>query len=234
MTNRTSEQAFAAAASSMVHARPAGDILSRLVNDCVAVTGAGAVAILVLDPHERLELLASSSGAATQLELLQAQDSQGPCIDAVRASSHQSATGTDEMVRRWGDVGAAIADAGFRSVDAYPMIWRGRTLGGLNVFRDAAVSAADRMDAVCQAFADVATVVLLHSVDIPADELTRRVHSATAARDLIEQAKGVLSELHTLDVERAAARLEEIAEAEQMSLSDAARSVIGDVSRRRR
>ncbi len=36
MTNRTSEQAFADAASGMVHADPVSDILSRLVKDCVA------------------------------------------------------------------------------------------------------------------------------------------------------------------------------------------------------
>ena len=64
------------------------------------------------------------------------------------------------MIRRWGDVEAAIVDAGFGAVDACPMIWRGRVLGGLNVFRGHEPVAADGRGAVCQAFADVAPVVL--------------------------------------------------------------------------
>lgn len=226
MTNRTSVQAFAEAASGMVHARPVGDILDRLVKDCVEVVDAEAVAILVLDEQERLGLLASSSAAAAQLELLQAQDSQGPCVDVISSRSAQSVAGTAEMIRRWGEVGAAIADAGFDSVEAYPMIWRGNILGGLNIFLGGAPTGTSGRDAVCQAFADVATIVLVHSADVPADELTNRVHEATAARDVIEQAKGVLSELHVVDMEQASARLEELAESEQLTLRDVAQAVI--------
>jgi hypothetical protein len=226
MTNRTSEQAFAEAASGMVQAHPVGDILARLVKDCVEVADAGAVAILVLDQHQRLELLTSSSAAAAQLELLQAQDAQGPCVDVVASGLPQSATGEDEMVRRWGEVGTAIAQAGFSTVDAYPMIWRGRILGGLNIFGADASGDGIGRDAVLQAFADVATIVLVHSADIPADELTNRVHEVTAARDLIEQAKGVLSELHDLDMEQASARLETFAASEGQALRDAAQAVI--------
>jgi hypothetical protein len=197
-----------------------------LVKDCVEVTGADAVAILVLDEHEQLGLLASSSVAATHLELLQAQDTQGPCVDVISSGRQQSASGTEEMMRRWNKVGAAISEAGFTSVEAYPMSWRGRVLGGLNVFRRNPRPDEDVTDVVCQALADVATIVLLHSADIPADEITDRVHRATAARDLIEQAKGVLSQLHTLDMERAAVRLEEIAEAEETTLTAAAQLVL--------
>jgi len=226
MTNRTSEQAFADAASGMVHAHPVGDILSRLVRDCVEVVDADAVAILVLDEHERLCLLTSSSAAATQLELLQAQDKRGPCVDVIQTGQAQTAVGTDEMIRRWGDVGGAIGDAGFGSVDAYPMVWRGRVLGGLNLFHGSSPAADSGVAAVCQAFADVATIVLVHSAEVPADELTDRVHSAMVARDLVEQAKGVLSELHVLDMEQATARLEELAESEQLALPEAAQAVI--------
>jgi hypothetical protein len=230
MTNRTSEQAFADAASGMVHADPIGDILSRLVKDCVEVVGAEAAAILVQDADEQLELLASSSAAATHLELLQAQDVQGPCVDVIRTGEPQSAAGAAEMARRWGDVGDAIVEAGFGFVGAFPLNWRGRVLGGLNVFGGEGTQRDASIDAVCQAFADVATIVLVHSSEIPADELTMRVHQATVARDLIEQAKGVLSELHVSDMEQAMARLEEVAKLERVSLPDAAQRVIARAS----
>jgi AmiR/NasT family two-component response regulator len=56
------------------------------------------------------------------------------------------------------------------------------------------------------------------------------VHQATVARDLIEQAKGVLSELHVSDMEQAMARLEEVAKLERVSLPDAAQRVIARAS----
>lgn len=58
------------------------------------------------------------------------------------------------------------------------------------------------------------------------------MHEATAARGLIEQAKGVLSELHVLNMEQAAARLEQLASSEQLAQSEAARAVIHRASTR--
>ena len=232
MTSRTTDQAFAAAASSLVRAVPVGDILSRLVKDCVAVVDADAAAILVLDAEDALTLMASSSAAATQLELLQSLDATGPCADVVRTGEAQSAAGADEMTRRWGHVGSAITEAGFGSVHAYPMRWHGRVFGGLNVFRRGVLDEPHGSDDLAQAFADVATIVLVHEAEIPADEITARVHRATAARSLIEQAKGVLSELEQLDMEAAAARLEEIATQEGLGLTEAAQTVIARTVRR--
>ena len=225
MSRRTSEQAFATAASGMVHAVPVGDILFRLVRDCVDVVRAESAAILVLDADHTLNLLASSSSAATQLELLQALDEVGPCVDVIESGRVQTATGA-EMTRRWGDVGRAIAEAGFGSVHAFPLIWHGRVLGGLNVFGGGRGDDVMNRQGLCQAFADVATIVIVHGTDIAADELTARVHRATAARRLVEQAKGVLSELEHLDMEAAASRLEEVAIEAGTSMSEAAETVI--------
>ena len=187
MTNRTSEQAFADAASGMVHADPVSDILSRLVKDCVAGGRAQKRRpSWCWMPMTQLGLLASSSAAATHLELLQAQDVQGPCVDVVRTGERQSATGAAEMARRWGHVGDAIAEAGFGFVGAFPLDWRGRVLGGLNVFGGEGTQRDASIDAVCQAFADVATIVLVHSSEIPADgrspcACTRRLSPATSS-----------------------------------------------------
>lgn len=225
MSNRTSAQAFGAAASGLVHAQPVADILSRLLKDCVEVVGAEAAAVLVLDERDRLSLLSSSSAAATHLELLQASDVQGPCVDVIRTGETQSAAGREEMTHRWGEVGAAITAAGFVSVDAFPMTWRGRVLGGLNIFGNRPLVGSDR-DQVCQGFADVATIVLAHAEEISPDELTARVQRALGARDQIEQAKGVLSQLDGPDMEQAAIRLEEMAASAGTTLSEAALRII--------
>jgi GAF domain-containing protein len=223
---RTSTQAFADAAAAMTEDGHVGDILARLLADCAEVLGADAVAILVTDRRERLTLLSSTSSVAADLEMLQAQDEQGPCVDAVRTGEVVVARSPADLARRWGHVGEAIADAGFAAVTAHPMRWRGRVLGGLNVFRTSPdVHEEDR--ALVRAFADVATIVLVHSSDLPTEQVTSRVHEAVVARSVIEQAKGVLSELEDLDMEGAAHRLGQLSRSEGLSLTETARRVLG-------
>lgn len=226
MSGRTSSDAFVDAVSAMVRDDHVVDILARLVHDCVRVLRAQSVAILVMDGRDRLSLLSSSSAQATQLEMLQAQDRRGPCVDVIRTGGVVSAGDPEEMVRRWGEVGGAIAQAGLRSVDAYPLMWHGRVLGGLNVFGARAVGTPDQARRLAQAFADVATIVLVHSSALPADQVTARVHEAVMARAQVEQAKGVLSEVEDLDMEEADARLREIAAAEGVPVTEAAVGVV--------
>jgi len=225
MTRRTSAQAFADAASAMTRDGHVGDILDQLVRDCAEVIDASAVALLVTDQRGRLSLLASSSAAASHLEMLQIQEEQGPCVDAIRTHAVVAGDGRDELAQRWGATGRAILDAGFTSVEAHPLVWRGRVLGGLNVFRADSPPAGATAD-ITRAFTDVAGIVLVHYSDVPPDQVTARVHEAVMARSTIEQAKGVISHLEDLDMEGAARRLQEIARLEGLSLTDAANDVI--------
>jgi hypothetical protein len=226
MTRRTSWQAFGDAASAMVRHDDVADILQHLMHDCVDVLQARAAAVLVGDDRDRLSLLTSSSASATELEMLQAQDHQGPCVDVMDAGVPVVASGAEEMVARWGAVGSAIVAAGFDGVEAFPLLWRGHVIGGLNVFYGPGLPGQPSDPALAQAFADVATIVLVSSAAIPADHLTARVHQAISARIRIEQAKGVLSEMEGIDMERAAGRLQELARAQGSTLSSAAATVL--------
>jgi hypothetical protein len=232
MTRRTSAQAFADVAAAMVDDVHVGDILARLLADCAEVVDARAVAILVTDRRDRLALLSSTSAVAADLEMLQVQDEEGPCVEAVRTGEIVSANSPD-MVGRWGKVGATIVAAGFASVEAYPLRWRGRALGGLNVFRESPHERSLEVDALTQAFSDVATIALLHSTDLTSHQVTARVHEAVVARSTIEQAKGVLRELEGVDLETAARRLREMAAAEDTSLREAALRVLDSAQRSR-
>jgi GAF domain-containing protein len=226
MTRRTSGDAFADVARAMAGSAEVGDILADLLADCAASLHASAVAILVSDGRGRLSLLASSSADVAQLEMLQAQDEQGPCVDAIRSGATVSAAGAQELVRRWGPIGKAITGAGYASVDAVPMTWRGQVVGGLNVFRSAPREPDAETDALAEAFANVATIVVLHSVDLPADQIASRIYEAVMARSTIEQAKGVLAQVEDLDMEAAAGRLRDIALAEGSTLTQAALAVV--------
>jgi len=225
-------EAFADAVAALVGEPDVADVLAHLVGDCAAVMGAEAVAILARDERVGLSLLTASSHRASELELLQIQGSAGPCIDVIESNQALSVSGADLIRERWQHVGDAIVKAGFESVEAYPMRWRGTVLGGLNVFRAAAP--VGEPDAVTgQAFADIATLAVIYSMPIAAEQAASRLHEALNARDLVEQAKGVIAFVEDVDMGTAYDLLLERAERVGETLTHVATTVLNEQQRQR-
>src|SRR5205085_109120 len=128
-----SERMLSGAVAAMVARLDVADALTHLLEACAEAYPAHAAAILVASPRGGLELLSATSHRADQIELLQIQSETGPCVDALSANEQIFAEGPD-MVERWGDIGTAILAAGYGGVHAYPMHWRGKAIGGLNLF----------------------------------------------------------------------------------------------------
>src|SRR3954447_18461970 len=133
-TQPTTAEAFADAAAALVAEPDVADVLHHLVTDCAHLLDADAVAILARDAHGELSLLSATSHRVAELEMLQAQRTEGPCIDVLDTNEALSLSGSEELRTRWPHVGRAIADAGYTNVESFPMRWRGMALGGLNVF----------------------------------------------------------------------------------------------------
>lgn len=203
------------------------DLLAHLVDDCARATGAVAVAILArveLDgARDELALLTATSHRAVEIEMLQAQRRSGPCVEAIGTGAVVVATG-DDLVARWGDVGRAIRDAGFEEVEAYPMRWRGESLGGLNVFRAEARQPGAALTG--QAYADVASLVVAQSAVVSPDLVRAGLATALESRALVEQAKGVLAYVGSVDMEQAYRELLRRADEADVSLTTAADSVV--------
>jgi hypothetical protein len=186
---------------------------------------ADAVAILVKDADGELSLLSATSHRVVELEMLQVQRLMGPCIDVLETNEALSASGVDQLNARWHDVGRAITDAGFANVEAFPLRWRGVALGALNVFREAPPSTPHGAG-VGQAFADIATLTVIHSLPVSADQASARVHEALSARELVEQAKGVIAYVDNVDMRTAYDTLIHRAAASGQTLTQAALGVI--------
>jgi AmiR/NasT family two-component response regulator len=106
------------------------------------------------------------------------------------------------------------------------MRWHDRVLGGLNIFRRS-TDEVDPGDArLSQSFADVATLVVVQSTEIPADQVAARVHEAITARSQVEQAKGVLAYLRNLDMPAAYEELLQLARDRGRTLTETARDVV--------
>ena len=230
MTDRRSAfDALAAASAALLTEHHPGEILTRLMADCIGPLSADAAAILVVEPGGGLGLLAASSHRAEEIEMLQAQHLRGPCIDSVHSGLHVSGAG-DALVERWQEIGAAIRQVGFESVHAFPMRWHGRVLGGLTIFRAVVDDESAESDTavIGQAFADVATLVLVQVSDVSTDRIAERVQQTINARSAVEQAKGVLAYLHGTDIEVAYAALAQRAADDGASLVATAWQVISE------
>ena len=226
MTARTTTEAFADAAAAIVEDLDISHVLARLLSDCAGLVHADAIGLMVLAESGELELLSATSHGMAQLELFQIQRSDGPCIEGVKTGDVTVATSREEIRGRWGNVGEAIADAGFQTVMAFPMRWHGRILGGLNVFKREPGGKNKEDLLLGQAFADLSTAILIQTRDIAAEDITARVRHAIAARSTIEQAKGVLAHKHNLEMDQAYDKLVEKAHAGESTLSEAAAAVV--------
>ena len=199
MTARTSAQALADVASALVEDHEITGLLARLVSDCAQLAPADAAALLVR-ADGGCELLSATSHRVEELEVYQAQREAGPCVDATRTGESTSVVGRHQIVARWADVGQEIVDAGFASVHAFPMHWRGHAIGALNLFAVAEAELCAASAVLAQSFADFATLAIVQPVALGCEDLTERITAALEGRVVVEQAKGVLAVQLGLDM----------------------------------
>jgi hypothetical protein len=220
---------FAAAIEAVVRAEPdVADVLAHLVSDCAQVTSVDTCALMAMDGNGELSLLAAESHRAVEMEMLQIQRSTGPCVDVIDSGQPLHVAGAEAIRDRWDEVGAAVVDAGFRAVEAYPMRWRGTVLGGLNLFR--ATEDQPALGNVAQAFADIATLVVVSSGTVDVDQVRARLHEALSARGIVEQAKGVLAYREGTDLGAAYASLLRRAESLGTPLTQTAHDVVAEAA----
>ena len=81
-------------------------------------------------------------------------------------------------------------------------------------------------------FADLATVVIVHTDHVAVERAIERARAALTSRTAIEQAKGVVSHQHGLDMASAYLHLKKIAFAEILGLTAVAAAVIRKAQQR--
>jgi transcriptional regulator with GAF, ATPase, and Fis domain len=232
MTAATASQAFVDAAAAMVQQDDVADTLTRLLADCAKFTAADAIGLLVKHEDGSLEILSATSHQAAELELYQLQQNSGPCVDVAHDGSALSVAVDTEFIERWGQVGEAIIAAGFHAVHAVPLRWHGRLIGAMNAFHAVPETADGEAQQLTQAFADIAAVVIIQSAELTPGQLDERIRTALAGRTVIEQAKGVLAQLSSVDMAGAYDLLVQRAAESGVSLTQAANGIIEDARKR--
>jgi transcriptional regulator with GAF, ATPase, and Fis domain len=219
--------AFVSIANSMADGVDVVELMDGLTRDCAALLDIASAGLLLGDAHGNLHVIAASSAVTHDLEIFQVQREEGPCVECYRTGNPVNVDDLAREADRWPAFVAAASAAGFASVHTVPMRLRNTVLGALGLFGTGTGLLSEGDRALAQALAHVASVAIVADRAIH-DESTIKdqLQAALNSRVVIEQAKGVLAQLGTLDMDQSFDALRRYARDHNSRLSDLARQVI--------
>jgi hypothetical protein len=219
--------AFVGLADTLVADYDAIELAEQLLNNTLELLPISAAGILLGDSHGALHVFAASSEESRLLELLQVEADVGPCLDAYRSGEAVHVEDLAASSAQWPAFAQRAAEYGFQSVVALPLRLRAERIGALNLFIEGAGPMLPADVSVGQALADVATIGIVHQrIMSHSEQVNQQLQTALNTRLIIEQAKGVLAERGTIDMDRAFNLLRQHARRNNRRLADLAREVV--------
>lgn len=183
------------------------------------VPGAEHSGVLLLGKGKDYETLAPTDNLMFDLDHLQVETGQGPCVEAA-VDDLIVRTDDFEEELRWPDYRPKVLELGIRSALSFKLYTATRTAGALNIFS----SKPDAFDAESEA---IGSVLAAHAAAaIVASRQGEQLQSALSSRDLIGQAKGIIMERYGVDAIRAFDMLRELSQSGNVKLVDIAKQVI--------
>jgi hypothetical protein len=203
-----------------------GDRLVRACVEALGVTGAG-IMLMVADEHRGT--LGTSDAASATVEELQFTLGEGPCVDAYRTSRPVSEPDLgDPAEDRWHEFSGPALAAGVAAVFGFPLLVGGARLGALNLYSDRPGDLGPQQYADALDLADLAAhaILDLQAAAVPGS-LPTELASGARMRSVVHQASGMISVQLDLPVADALVRLRAYCYAEDRSIDEVARDVVG-------
>jgi transcriptional regulator with GAF, ATPase, and Fis domain len=203
------------------------DVLDQLTLACVQLLGATAAGILLNADGGELRVIAASDESSHLLEVFQLQSKAGPCLDAFSSGSPVAVADLMAASARWPDFASRAGALGFRAVHAFPMRLRTEVIGAINLFHDKPTTMSASYAGIAQALADVSTISVLQlRATKDREQVAEQLQLALTSRIVIEQAKGVLSEVGKIDMGQAFAALRRYARDRNLRLTGVAERIV--------
>jgi len=218
--------AFVTVADTLVADFDIIDLLHTLIDTCVELLDVDAGGLLIADESGDLQLIASTSEQAQLVELIQLSAGEGPCVDCFTTGMPVTVSDIEDERERWPEFQTGALTQGFHAVFATPMRLRGQVLGAMNLFSTTPGGPSSQDALIAQALADVATIGILHERSSRESEiLNQQLQRALESRVVIEQAKGVLAAVGSLNMDQAFAALRTYARSNNMTLHSVSEKV---------
>jgi len=160
------------------------------------VPGAKHAGITAVRARRRLTTVAATDEVVRDVDEVQYETGQGPCVDA--AYEHRTLRLSDMAEeQRWPEFSRRALALGVRSMLSFQLYVVGDDLGALNLYSSDPDSFTDDSEYIGLMFASHAAVAMAGA------QRQREMDDALALRDTIGQAKGILMERHRISADQA-------------------------------
>jgi GAF domain-containing protein len=204
-----------------------------------------AAAVVAGDAHERLSCgitlmpngrpltVASSDLLAGQIDQLQYQAGQGPCLEAAERGEPVLVAdlAREPASERWNGFGLRAVAHGIRSSLSLPLTTGATTVGALNLYAPVPDLFAPQQRRRAESFAQVASGAAAVAARMAEQAaLTDNLRAALASRAIIDQAIGVIMTRRRCTPDQAFAILREASQNRNIKLRDVAALFVAEVS----
>ncbi|HEY0637254.1 MAG TPA: GAF and ANTAR domain-containing protein [Pseudonocardiaceae bacterium] len=160
------------------------------------------------------------------VDIAQYKVGDGPCLEAYRTRIVQRVR-VQEAIERYPEFAMAAAEAGVKSFLAAPLLVRSEGIGSLNLYSTEPHGFEALDEAVVVLFAGQAAVAVANSrMYQSAKALSAQLETAMASRAVIEQAKGVVMAVRSVNADQAFDLLRRTSQAENRKLRQIAMDVV--------
>jgi GAF domain-containing protein len=175
--------------------------ITSLAADTIA--GSAGSGVSLLDPGGERTTSAATDPVVEQLDTLQYQLDEGPCVSAWREQAVMR-SGPLETEQRWPSWSRRAYELGMRSVLSAPLIDGQRAMGAIKVYSTVADAYGDREEDLLRRFATQAAIFVSNVQTVQAAEhLSDTLKETLRFRDLLATARGVLMARRGVGVEEA-------------------------------
>lgn len=203
------------------------DFLHQLTVRCKEILTVTDAAVLLAWPGSRLHSPAPCDPGPALATLLETALGQGPALEAYRTAAPVTHGDLAHAPADWRDFTAHARRAGYTTAHALPLRLRQETLGSLLLLGTTAEPLPLADLALAQAFADAATIGLVHSRTLQNTRtVNQQLHTALQSRIVIEQAKGILAARRQISLTHAFDTMRRHARHHRLLLTTVARSII--------
>jgi hypothetical protein len=206
-------------------------MVEPLLRGCLDLTGAATADLLLADRDWSLHVAASpdDSGLSDvdpsgRLDLDRAE---GPWVDCLRTEAAVSVHDLRSSDRGWPRVTPMLLDRGLTWVHAVPLRHRTHVFGSLTLAGQEQTTFGPAQERLAQVLAEAASIATRLQARVEREhQLVEQLQTALASRIVIEQAKGMISQLTGMGMDASYASLRQHARDQNLKLSALAQAVV--------
>lgn len=207
---------------------PAEDVdtlLARLADVATRTIPDVDMASISVATREGISTRAATAHTALQLDLVQYECQEGPCVDAL-LDPDKSEVVVDDMAseQRWPEYTRAAAAHGIRAQMGIQIYREGRSVGGLNLYSNQAYAFHDGSRAAAEIFAIHAAVAMDKARAVSS------LNDALTSRQIIGQAVGIVMHTYTVNESVAFGYLTRISQTTNTKLREIAARMVASVA----